>query len=770
MSLKNESGGVEHVVVGTSFATNAVGEPSKRAYWIEMGGVPRAFDSIEAIAAELGVRPVLVGTLASSLSRPSLAQSMPISVSNNSHSTPSSADGGKKPSVIYNRLPRASVMLRLALNENDNNDDYSELVTGASMSRPVAISDALALSPRAAPVPAPLSSDPLIESAAPLYASRALPLLAAASADEPSSDFSALPPLPPPVAATSVTPVASPPPPAQSASESSTVRVLLPDADRPVTVRVNRGATASQLVAPALAKRLPVSTLSASSYSFVSLPTRSSPGFIVTANVPLEALTDIIGLRASDSSGDGDDAGGGAATLEMWETPDVRNVALASSESDLRATVLDYGVPLDRMLRVLRLRFGVELGDFLLRFEKRWLQLAVSLNAQGVTRELPGSLCIFSHADIVRALPSWTVPHQASFGTGGDAAQCVHHFRLFAEQRVLARFASSAAAMRDEPPLAVYALEFHTVMMQSPEAIVLIRRGAQRNVDAVASLRGADRLLVAKWFDLLRAASLQSARRVFGVPLDELLRREGRRAVVPQLVHACVSFLRQLEPTPPALFERPGSPQLLALLRAQADGGAPLVLDALDAADAHAVASLLLAFLRELPEPPATFELVARLCNAGPRLAARDGVGADEAAGQFAVAVRQLPAYNADLLRFVCDFLNELSKRQRVQFDKLGAVVCSALVRRAPKEPSLDESAAYWRQSDDDVLADIAPPKPADDPQLVAVATSLIRLSHLIPGPRGVARPLGKNRARGRARSDALSSVLKPSSLTFDRF
>lgn len=740
-----------------------------------MGGVPRAFDSIEAIAAELGVKPVLVGTLASSLSRPSLAQSMPVNVANNSSSSTSSSinsnsdtgDGVKKPSVIYNRLPRASVMLRLAVNDNADNEDYSELVTGASMSRPVAISDALALSPRAAPVPVPLlANDPLIESAAPLYASRALPLLAASSADEPSSDFSSLPPLPP--ATSAVTPVASPPPP-QASNESSTVRVLLPDADRPVTVRVNRGATASQLVAPALAKRLPVSTLSASSYSFVSLPNKNSPGFIVTANVPLEALTDIIGLRASDSSGDGADDTS-AATLEMWETPDVRNVALASSESDLKATVLDYGVPLDRMLRVLRIRFGVDLGDFVLRFEKRWLQLAVSLNGQGVTREQPGNLYIYSHADIMRALPSWNVPHQASFGTGGDAAQSVHHFRLFSEQRVLARYASSAAAMRNDPPLAVYALEFHTAMMQSPETIVLIRRGAQRNVDAVASMRGADRLLVAKWFDLLRAASLQSARRVFGVPLDELLRREGRRAVVPQLVHACVSFLRQLEPTPPALFERPGSPQLLALLRAQADGGAPLVLDALDAADAHAVASLLLAFLRELPEPPATFELVARLCSAGPRLAARDGAGADEATGQFAVAVRQLPAYNADLLRFVCDFLNELSKRQRVQFDKLGAVVCSALVRRAPKEPSLDESAAYWRQSDDDVLADIAPPKPADDPQLVAMATTLIRLSHLIPGPRGVVRPVGKNRARGRARSDALSSVLKPSNLTFDRF
>jgi hypothetical protein len=116
---------------------------------------------------------------------------MPVNVANNSSSSTSSSinsnsdtgDGVKKPSVIYNRLPRASVMLRLAVNDNADNEDYSELVTGASMSRPVAISDALALSPRAAPVPVPLlANDPLIESAAPLYASRALPLLAASSA------------------------------------------------------------------------------------------------------------------------------------------------------------------------------------------------------------------------------------------------------------------------------------------------------------------------------------------------------------------------------------------------------------------------------------------------------------------------------------------------------------------------------------------------------------------------------------------------------------
>ena len=105
---------------------------------------------------------------------------------------------------------------------------------------------------------------------------------------------------------------------------------------------------------------------------------------------------------------------------------------------------------------------------------------------------------------------------------------------------------------------------------------------------------------------MLRLASLQSERRIFGVPLEELLRREGRRAVVPQLVHSCVAWLRQLDPVPPALFEQPGSPQLLTLLRSQADAGSPLEFDSMDRADAHAVAELLRSFLSELPEPPTT--------------------------------------------------------------------------------------------------------------------------------------------------------------------
>ena len=151
----------------------------------------------------------------------------------------------------------------------------------------------------------------------------------------------------------------------------------------------------------------------------------------------------------------------------------------------------------------------------------------------------------------------------------------------------------------------------------------------------------------------LRKASLQSARRIFGVPLDELLRREGRKAVVPQLVHSCVSWLRRLDPLPPALFEQQGSPQLLSLLRSQADAGAPLEFDVLDSADALAVAALLLEFLREMPEPPVPFALCSSLCTT---LDQRKLASA-EIDNAFVSVLERMPPQNADLLRFLCDFL-----------------------------------------------------------------------------------------------------------------
>jgi hypothetical protein len=745
LSLKNQDAEIVHVVVGTSFSeqqrqtTPQSASRSRLAFWVNIGGVPTAFDSMEAVATELGVVPMeLHGTLASSLSRSFVGTADDIS---SASAAPAAAS---KVTVHYQKLPRASLMMKLAEEEGD----YGELKSTTPTASASATATAAELTEMYA-----TRELPRVASSSSLSSSDGLTRKSVARVASTSSDDDAeLPPLPPVVETVK--------------RDSTNISVLLPDAEQPVTVRVSRGSTAASLVAPALAKRLPLSTLAAAAYSFVALPTPQQPGFIVNANVPLEALLELIGHN------DADDDDERRSVLEMWELPDVLNVRLASHDGETRATVIDFGVPLDRMLRVLRLRFGDKLApteDILLRFNDKWLRLAVSLEAQGIARATSynGVLTIHRVSDALRAIGSWRSPQSATFfigGAGNDAQQV----RLYDDQRLL------VLGNKSDAPDA-YALEFLVVVLHGDSELVLSRRGASR--DAVLRLRSNDVTLVSTWFELLRRASLQSARRVFNVPLDELLRREGRRAVVPQLVHAAVAFLRNLDPMPPALFQRPGSPQLLGLLRSQADGGAPLVLDSLDPADAHAVASLLLEFLCELPEPPVTFALVGPLCLCAERLV-RDIANRADAEARFVELLGKLPPENADLLRFVCDFCNEMCSRQRVSVEKLGFVFCRALVRRPPENSSAaadrerKASAVYYRAAEQaSAVADLAPPEEKADQQQLALATKLIQLSNRIPGPRGVARNVvTKQRSRGRARSDALSHVAKASNASMNFF
>jgi hypothetical protein len=55
-SLKNQDHEIVYVVVGTSFAEQPHGDgrAKKIAFWINVGGVQTAFESIDAVAAELG--------------------------------------------------------------------------------------------------------------------------------------------------------------------------------------------------------------------------------------------------------------------------------------------------------------------------------------------------------------------------------------------------------------------------------------------------------------------------------------------------------------------------------------------------------------------------------------------------------------------------------------------------------------------------------------------------------------------------------------------
>ena len=100
-----------------------------------------------------------------------------------------------------------------------------------------------------------------------------------------------------------------------------------------------------------------------------------------------------------------------------------QSVALAQNPDSPRTTVLDFNVPLDRMIRVLRRRFASELGeeqgepDVLLRYKDSWLQLALSLEAQGVSRDAAAgeTLLVYTAATVSRMICDWPASQSASF-------------------------------------------------------------------------------------------------------------------------------------------------------------------------------------------------------------------------------------------------------------------------------------------------------------------------------------------------------------------
>lgn len=161
------------------------------------------------------------------------------------------------------------------------------------------------------------------------------------------------------------------------------------------------------------------------------------------------------------------------------------------------------------------------------------------------------------------------------------------------------------------------------------------------------------------------------------------LLREGRRGVVPLVVHQCVAFLRAHR-SPAAVFEAPLSPAALELYRElrelviccfrqsvrcptsdvgatpQSDSGAVLQLGALarDDATRHAVATLLAAFLVELPE------------SAVPR-ATTAALFASPAVATSIVASRRRPVLTATLQRDDATLLALLRRLPRQHADLL---------------------------------------------------------------------------------------------------
>eukprot|EP00730_Choanoeca_flexa_P014786 TRINITY_DN6592_c0_g1_i4.p1 TRINITY_DN6592_c0_g1~~TRINITY_DN6592_c0_g1_i4.p1 ORF type:complete len:507 (+),score=111.37 TRINITY_DN6592_c0_g1_i4:143-1663(+) len=141
---------------------------------------------------------------------------------------------------------------------------------------------------------------------------------------------------------------------------------------------------------------------------------------------------------------------------------------------------------------------------------------------------------------------------------------------------------------------------------------------------------------------------------MFGTTVADQLSREQRMfGEVPVLVSDCVAFLRNNALDEVGIFRLPGSSARIRELKyGYATGARP----SLDEADAHSVASLLKLYLRELPEPLMTSKLHRNFLNAVQFYKLSDF----KDPSSIQRLIPELPAHNACLLRYLCQFLAEV--------------------------------------------------------------------------------------------------------------
>jgi hypothetical protein len=160
----------------------------------------------------------------------------------------------------------------------------------------------------------------------------------------------------------------------------------------------------------------------------------------------------------------------------------------------------------------------------------------------------------------------------------------------------------------------------------------------------------------------------------FGRPIAEVLERE--QVEVPNIVTSCCEFLRSaLEH--PGLFRLSGSAASINKLRDAFDAG-----DAVDFSevDVDSVAGLLKLYIRQLPEPPLTYNLYAEF------LACHDNPAA------LKELMQRLPKENQDFTVYLLDFLCEVSAladRNQMSPSNISIVMGPNLLRQREGEGDL---------------------------------------------------------------------------------
>ncbi|XP_077402655.1 rho GTPase-activating protein 24-like isoform X2 [Vanacampus margaritifer] len=173
---------------------------------------------------------------------------------------------------------------------------------------------------------------------------------------------------------------------------------------------------------------------------------------------------------------------------------------------------------------------------------------------------------------------------------------------------------------------------------------------------------------------------------VFGQRLEETVLYERRYGVrsVPLVVEQCVAYIRERGLQEVGLFRQPGRASLVKELQEAFDAGERPSFDS--NTDVHTVASLLKLYLRQLPEPLVPFSHYQDFLLSGQKLSSDRTQGL----GELRNLLQELPVANFNLLKFICQFLNEVqshSNGNKMSCQNLATVFGPNILRAKAEDP-----------------------------------------------------------------------------------
>ncbi|CAH8678247.1 unnamed protein product [Schistosoma rodhaini] len=179
---------------------------------------------------------------------------------------------------------------------------------------------------------------------------------------------------------------------------------------------------------------------------------------------------------------------------------------------------------------------------------------------------------------------------------------------------------------------------------------------------------------------------------LFGTHLDEVFPyTRSDNEFLPRIVYETVQFIRENGLDAEGIFRKCGKQNSIQSLADLYDLACPGPILIPNEHDVHLVSGLLKYYLRELPEPVIPYKYYDKLKAAGYRIA--DG----RELSDFINLFDNLPSPNYNLLKYLCEFLYEVSeheKQNRMSIASLASMFAPNFLRQQDEDPYIEMSAS----------------------------------------------------------------------------